>query len=93
MQADTHAEQPMENPDSSERRAGKFTIVIAILLTLTNFPVALALAPDKDPARWGEIAGYSIVGPVMLGLIIVVLFLLFKRFRNQSSRWKICSWT
>jgi hypothetical protein len=75
------------------QRASKLTIAMSFAITLLNIIIAPAvMGSGFDSQRWGEFVG-TLIGPVVFGLLVVVSFQLFKKFRNHRSRWKIYCWT
>lgn len=94
-QADANYTPPESNETPDPRKATKLIIFFAVILTacgvLLGFVVGLSTGVGQG-GRIGELIGQSI-GVIIFGLLVVALFQLFKRFRNQRSRWKIYCWS
>lgn len=80
-------------PSRVTPRAKKTTIAISLVFTLLNMIIAPSVMGSRfNSQRWGEFVG-TLIGPIVFGLLVVAFFQLFKRFRNNRSRWKIYGWT
>jgi len=79
--------------DGKPKKASKLTVAIAVIFSVLNILIAPAVVGARfNPQRWGEFLG-TLIGPIILGLLVVAIFQLAKRFRNNRSRWKIYTWT
>jgi len=70
-------------------------VIIAIVLTLLGVAPGYLMGVSKgigQGGRIGELIGQSI-GVVVMAFLVVAIFQIFKRFRNQRSRWKIYCWS
>ncbi len=83
----------IDNP--APRKVSMLIVVIAGILTvygvLQGYVTGMR-AGIGEGGRIGELIGQSI-GVIVMALMAVAIFQIFKRFRNQRSRWKIYSWT
>ncbi len=94
-QTDSNYAPPQSAAANTPRRAGPLLISIAMIMTVLGVMLGYAqgvIAGIGEGGRIGELIGQSI-GVIILALLVVAIFQLFKRFRNQRSRWKIYSWT
>ena len=75
------------------QRANILVISMSAVFTFLNIIIAPAVMGIKfNGERWGEFVG-TLIGPMVFGLLVVVFFQIFKKFRNHRSRWKIYCWT
>lgn len=86
----TPASPLASNDQQQPRNAGLFLKLSCIALTVLTMLVAAFKALALE-SQIGEIVGYAL-GPIIWGIIIVGLFQIGKRFRNQKSRYKIYLW-
>jgi len=75
-----------------EKRSPRILMGLAILLTIMNLSITYITSANQVFEKKGEFAGF-ITGPVVIALIIVGIFQIWKRFRNLNSRLKIYCWT
>lgn len=78
------------NSDHQAQTASILLKISCIVLTLLTMLAAVfkALALESQA---GEVVG-SALGTIIWGLIIVGIFQIWKKFRNQKSRYKIYLW-
>jgi len=92
---DNDSETPQINDTGGPQKVSKgivfFTIFLSVIGVCLGY-VSAVIAGIGSNGRIGELFGHSI-GVIVFGLIIVAFFQLFKRYRNQSSRWKIYCWS
>jgi hypothetical protein len=65
---------------------------IAVLFVLTAINCTYFFVPGHP----NEVVPYaigSLISPFITSIIVVLIFQIFKGFRNQRSRWKIVLWT
>ena len=89
---DANAEQTPPQDSVKSRRVSKLVVFLAIVLTALGVFLSWAAASRKGMLPFGgEMTGYTLA-PIIFGMIFVAIFQLFKRFRNQHSRWKTYCW-
>ncbi len=73
-----------------EKKPNKILVVLSVILVLINTYLGWFLVASKYRSNT-EIILYSL-GAILMPILVVALFQLFKKFRNNSSRLTIFLW-
>ena len=86
----------MENTTETEvkkKKIGAVGLVATFILLSLNIFLAYSAALRSGYTEIGELVGFSIIGPIFFGLLVVAIFQIIAKYRNPKSRCTIFNWT